>query len=121
MRRIEMNKKLLLVVFAFVLCLSFSAFAETNYPEDDVTVIIPWGEGGFTDVMVRPLARWLEEYFGQSFVIDNISGGGGVIGSIEIENSRPDGYTIGTTSFSTITAKYLSPNPPELDNVETVG
>lgn len=115
-----MTKKLLVVFLALVLCLSFSVFAEANYPDDDVNVIIPWGEGGFTDVMVRPLARWLEEYFGESFVIENISGGGGVIGSIEIENSRPDGYTIGTTSFSTITSKYLSPNPPDLDKVDTV-
>jgi len=115
-----MNKKLL-IILGLVLCLFVNVMAGTNYPKDDVTVIIPWGEGGFTDVMVRPLARWLEEYFGESFVIENISGGGGVIGSIEIENSKADGYTIGTTSFSTITAKYLSPNPPDLENVDTVG
>lgn len=113
-----MNKKLL-VVLALVLCLFINVMAK-DYPADDVTVIIPWGEGGFTDVMVRPLAKWLENYFGVPFVIENIPGGGGVIGSIELQNRKPDGYTIGTTSFSTITSKYLSPNPPDLDKVETV-
>ena len=113
-----MNKKLL-VVLPLVLCLFINVMAK-DYPADDVTVIIPWGEGGFTDVMVRPLAKWLEYYFGVPFVIENIPGGGGVIGSIELQNRKPDGYTIGTTSFSTITSKYLSPNPPDLDKVETV-
>ncbi|NLM96128.1 MAG: tripartite tricarboxylate transporter substrate binding protein [Halanaerobiaceae bacterium] len=113
-----MNKKLL-VVLPLVLCLFINVMAK-DYPADDVTVIIPWGEGGFTDVMVRPLAKWLENYFGVPFVIENIPGGGGVIGSIELQNRKPDGYTIGTTSFSTITSKYLSPNPPDLDKVETV-
>jgi len=122
-----MNKKIVsifLTVIFFCFSLSFltlgAAQTESNYPEDDLEIIIPWGEGGFTDVMIRPLAAWLEDYFGVNVVVLNISGGGGVIGSKEIENSEPDGYTIGTTSMSTITAKYMSPNPPDMDNVETI-
>jgi len=122
-----MNKKMFsiilkVMILAFFLSIATfcSAQTETNYPDDDLTIIIPWGEGGFTDVMIRPLAAWLEDYFGVNVVVLNISGGGGVIGSKEIENSKPDGYTVGTTSMSTITAKYMSPDPPDMDNVETI-
>jgi tripartite-type tricarboxylate transporter receptor subunit TctC len=93
---------------------------ETQYPERSVRVIIPWSVGGMTDVLTRPIANWMEEYFGVPFVVENKPGGGGVVGSLEIENARNDGYTIGTTSMSTISAQYIAPVAPDIDNVELI-
>jgi len=109
-----------------VLVVTASVFAtgvqeeEGSYPEKTVRVIIPWSVGGMTDVLTRPIANWLEEYFGVPFVVENKPGGGGVVGSLEIENSPNDGYTIGTTSMSTVSAKYVAPMAPDIDNVELI-
>jgi tripartite-type tricarboxylate transporter receptor subunit TctC len=73
-----------------------------------------------TDTLTRPIAKWLEDYYGVPFVVENKPGGGGVVGSLEIENSSNDGYVIGTTSMSTVSAKYLAPVAPDIDNTELI-
>ena len=93
-------KRMLSIVFAITL--SFTLFAEgsqeeASYPSKDVKVIIPWSVGGMTDVLTRPITAWLEDYFGVNFIVENKPGGGGVVGSLLIENSDNNGYIIGTT------------------------
>jgi len=124
-----MNKKLLsiglgVLVLVVVLIIIFQAnwFGEepARYPSRDVTIIIPWSAGGMTDTLVRPIASWLSEYFEIPFVVENMPGGGGVVGSLEIEKAETDGYTIGTTSISTLTARYVAPVYPNIENVELI-
>jgi len=116
-----------LLFFVLILVLVFPAFAngvkeETidAYPSRNVRVIIPWSVGGMTDVLTRPVANHLEKQFGVPFVVENKPGGGGVVGSLEIEKSAKDGYVIGTTSMSTVSAKYVSPIYPDIHNVDLV-
>lgn len=109
---------LLVVGLIAVLLLGNTAFAK--YPDKEVRVIIPWSVGGMTDVLTRPIANWLQDYFGVPFVVENKPGGGGVVGSLVIENSRSSGYIIGTTSMSTVSAKYFSPTYPNMDNVKVI-
>lgn len=116
-----------ILVTLLLVGMAFSAFAngavdeeEAAYPERNVRIIIPWSVGGMTDTLTRPIAKWLEDYYGVPFVVENKPGGGGVVGSLEIENSRNDGYTIGTTSMSTVSAKYLAPVAPDIDNTELI-
>ncbi|MFP4153696.1 MAG: tripartite tricarboxylate transporter substrate binding protein [Alkalispirochaeta sp.] len=117
-------KRFLAVLLVLVVATSIFATGvqeeEGSYPEKTVRVIIPWSVGGMTDVLTRPIANWLEEYFGVPFVVENKPGGGGVVGSLEIENAPNDGYTIGTTSMSTVSAKYVAPMAPDIDNVELI-
>ena len=115
------------VVLICLLLLTLSVFAngvqeesKDAYPARNVRVIIPWSVGGMTDVLTRPIASYLEKSFGVPFVVENKPGGGGVVGSLEIENSKNDGYVIGTTSMSTVSAKYVSPVYPDIHNVELV-
>jgi len=88
------------------------------YPERTVKIIIPWSVGGMTDVLTRPIAKWLEDYFDVPFVVENKPGGSGIIGSLLIENAVADGYVFGTTSMSTVSAQYVSPVYPKMENVE---
>lgn len=116
-------KKLFMVFI--VICIAFAGFAtgstdDDTYPSKNVKVIIPWSVGGMTDVLTRPVAQQLEEDFGVSFVVENKPGGGGVVGSLLIENAENDGYTIGTTSMSTVSARYISPIYPDIHNVELI-
>jgi tripartite-type tricarboxylate transporter receptor subunit TctC len=86
-----------------------------GYPNKPVRVIIPFGAGGSTDVLVRIVATKLPESLGQQVVIDNRTGAGGMIGTEIAAKANPDGYTIlGTGSPHTIFPnlyKKLAYNP----------
>jgi tripartite-type tricarboxylate transporter receptor subunit TctC len=120
----EKMKKLVLLVLVLSLVLPMFAAGTSEeakaYPSRNVRVIIPWSVGGMTDVLTRPIASALEKEFGVPFVVENKPGGGGVVGSLEIENAKADGYVIGTTSMSTVSAKYVSPMYPDIHNVKLI-
>ncbi|MBR1233884.1 tripartite tricarboxylate transporter substrate binding protein [Bradyrhizobium sp. AUGA SZCCT0182] len=65
-----------------------------DYPSRPVRVIVPFGAGGPADVTARQIGSILQESFGQPFVIENRTGAGGVIGTLEAAKSPPDGYTL---------------------------
>jgi tripartite-type tricarboxylate transporter receptor subunit TctC len=64
------------------------------YPTKPIRVIIPFGAGGSTDVLVRIVAAKMPEGLGQQVVIDNRTGAGGMIGTDIAAKSNPDGYTL---------------------------
>jgi len=58
------------------------------------TQVVPFGAGGPADVTARQIGSILQESFGQPFVVENRTGAGGVIGTVEAAKSPPDGYTL---------------------------
>lgn len=77
---------------------SGAARAQGRYPDQPVRVIVPFPPGGPADIVGRLLARALGEHFNASFVVENRSGAGGVIGVEAVAKARPDGYTLGIGS-----------------------
>ncbi len=65
-----------------------------DYPTRPIRVIVPFGAGGPADVTARVIGNVLQENFGQPFVVENRTGAGGVIGTLEAAKSPPDGYTL---------------------------
>jgi len=65
-----------------------------DYPVRPVRIVVPFGAGGPADVAARLIGNVLQESFGQPFVIENRTGAGGVIGTLEAAKSPPDGYTL---------------------------
>jgi tripartite-type tricarboxylate transporter receptor subunit TctC len=65
-----------------------------NYPARPVTLIVPYAAGGATDVMARVTAQGLMIALGQSFIVENRGGGGGMIGVQGAARAVPDGYTL---------------------------
>jgi tripartite-type tricarboxylate transporter receptor subunit TctC len=65
-----------------------------DYPARPVKIIVPFGAGGPADVTARLIGNILQENFGQPFVVENRTGAGGVIGTVEAAKSPPDGYTL---------------------------
>jgi tripartite-type tricarboxylate transporter receptor subunit TctC len=85
--------RLVLALTAALLAMPVAASAQ-DYPSRPVKIIVPFGAGGPADVAARQLGNILQEDFGQPFVIENRTGAGGVIGTIEAVKSPPDGYTL---------------------------
>ncbi len=69
-------------------------WAAEPYPNKPVRMIIPFGAGGSTDVLIRIVAARMPEALGQQVVIDNRTGAGGLIGTDIAAKSNPDGYTL---------------------------
>lgn len=78
---------------ALAAMLATSAFAQT-WPIRPVRIIVPFAPGGSADTLGRIVATKLTESFGQTFVVENRAGAGGVIGSELVARSAPDGYTL---------------------------
>jgi tripartite-type tricarboxylate transporter receptor subunit TctC len=68
--------------------------AQTKYPERPVRIIVPYGAGGVADVTTRLVAQKVSEEMGQTFVIENRPGAGGIVGAKAVLASPPDGYTL---------------------------
>lgn len=83
------------------------AFATTaaaqQYPTKPVRLIVPFATGGGTDVVARLVATRLTDSFRQTVIVDNRSGGGGLLGMEMTARSTPDGYTFGVVSGSIAT------------------
>src|SRR3981189_739504 len=73
--------------------LATPCFAQ-DYPTRPIKVIVPFGAGGPADVTARLIGNVLQESFGQPFVVENRTGAGGVIGTLEAAKSPPAGYTL---------------------------
>lgn len=65
-----------------------------GYPSKPVTIIVPFGPGGNADLAARSLAQSAQKYLGQSIVILNRAGAGGIVGSQAVVSAPPDGYTL---------------------------
>jgi tripartite-type tricarboxylate transporter receptor subunit TctC len=73
---------------------SQSAAAADAYPSRRITLVIPYPAGGATDVLGRLLANKLTEAWKTTVVVENKSGGGGVVGNDFVAKAQPDGYTV---------------------------
>ena len=72
----------------------WSAAAVAQYPAKPIRLVVPFPAGGPTDIVGRTISQKLSEALGQTIIIDNRAGAGGVIGTEHVAKSAPDGYTL---------------------------
>ena len=82
-----------------------------DYPSRPITVIVPFPPGGASDVVARIVTNEMSRTLGQSFIIENVGGAGGTIGSARAAAATPDGYTLLAAAMgSHVAAPVLMPN-----------
>jgi tripartite-type tricarboxylate transporter receptor subunit TctC len=105
------RQRLTLAVFAIVAAIAAPLHA-ADWPARPVTVIVPFGAGGNTDMMARLGAQHLTAKLGQIFVVENRPGAGGALGTGQVANAAPDGYTLLFSASANIT---LTPQVQKLN------
>ncbi|CAN5774038.1 tripartite tricarboxylate transporter substrate binding protein BugE [soil metagenome] len=88
-----MKRRLLLQAGSAVVAAPYLAMAQ-GYPTRPIRYIVPVAAGGGNDMIARVVAERWGRALGQSFVVDNQSGGGGVLASLATARAAPDGYTL---------------------------
>jgi tripartite-type tricarboxylate transporter receptor subunit TctC len=116
-------KRLLNILISAVAAVAMTGSAmAADFPSKTIHLVVPWKAGGGTDNIGRGIAKALEEVSGQSVVVDNISGAGGIKGSLAVANGATDGYTVlmnGTTDLTA--AMTFQDVPVKLDDYKYVG
>ena len=108
----QLFKRLLLALFA-VSSISFGVpLWAQSYPNKPVKLIVPFGPGGFTDVVARIVGQKLSSNLGQQFVIENKVGAGSTIGTDFVAKSPPDGYTLVMISTTHVISPWIYKNMP---------
>lgn len=99
-----MSIRRLLIGLAGAALLSGAAAAQ-DYPSKTILLVVPFAPGGGIDASARLQVQVMGEILGQQFVVENVGGAAGTIGSAKVANARPDGYTMlignsGTHAYS---------------------
>ena len=80
-----------------------AAFAQQNYPDRPIKLIVPFAPGGATDILGRLLATGLSDKLGQPVIVENRPGAGTVVAGGLVAKAPPDGYTLFLGASSTLT------------------
>ncbi len=104
-----MNSRLALLLCCALVCTA-PTYAQSDYPNKPIRLIVPFPPGGSTDIVGRVVAQKLSERLGQTVVVENRAGAGGTLGADVAAKAPADGYTlsIGTTSTHAVAAGAYS-------------
>ncbi|MBL8379207.1 MAG: tripartite tricarboxylate transporter substrate binding protein [Burkholderiales bacterium] len=115
-----MNRRSVAAAIAGLLAIANFALAQ-DYPSRPIRVVVPYAPGG-TDQQLRLLAPALTRILGQGLVIDNVAGAGAAIGTAQVKNAKPDGYTLLYTGTGALTVQpSMAKTPYVMDDLVPIG
>jgi tripartite-type tricarboxylate transporter receptor subunit TctC len=89
-----MMKRLLVALTAMIALNLTGGVGAAEWPTKPVKIVVAYAAGGANDLLARVFAERLSEAFRQQFIVENRTGGGGLIGAEAVARSEPDGYTL---------------------------
>jgi len=100
--------------FVLIFCAATCTWAlgQQAYPNKPIKIVVPFGAGGVADLTARTVAQKLGDNMGQSIVIENKPGAGGVVATDAVAKSAPDGYTLLLMSNATAVSAGLFKSLP---------
>ena len=121
-RRLTLIKTTYLAItFIALYAAGSAAWAQSDYPSKPVKIIVPFPAGGTSDVLGRMVAEELGKVLKQPFIVENIGGAGGVIGTERGVKAMPDGYTLIQTGVGqSAVAHGLEPLPKYNSNTDFI-
>ena len=101
------------ILLGTALALGLAGTAAAEFPERQITLVIPFAAGGSTDVVGRIVAERMSQELGQQVVVQNVGGAGGSLGAQQVAQAEPDGYTIlmGTVATHALNPLILKQKP----------
>ncbi|MEV4534088.1 tripartite tricarboxylate transporter substrate binding protein BugD [Asanoa sp. NPDC049518] len=95
----------------------------SNYPNQNITFVVPFSAGGPTDTVTRMIAEPMGKKLGAQIVVQNVEGAGGTVGAGEVARADPDGYTVlmHHIGMSTAPALYANLDYKPLEDFEMIG
>lgn len=110
-------------VAAAALALAATGAQADGYPERPITMVIPYGPGGATDISARTIAEPLGKAVGSTVIMVNKTGAGGATGSVAVQNAKADGYTMlfARVGSHTVNPAMKATLPYTLDDFRFVG
>lgn len=115
-RRLTLVRMVTIVLSALAASTTTLAAAADDYPSKPIRLVVPFPAGGPTDMVARPLAKFLGERLRQQVIVDNRGGAGGGIGAEVVAKAPADGYTllmatVGTHAINATLYKHLPYDP----------
>jgi tripartite-type tricarboxylate transporter receptor subunit TctC len=111
MMKHEFKMILGLAVLAASLLLAPAPAQTADFPKSPITLVMPWGPGGATDITFRALCEAAKNVLGQPVIVENRPGGGSAVGVGSIVSKKPDGYTIAEATNSLHRNAYINKLP----------
>src|SRR4051812_851184 len=97
---------------ASLLVLAGTSWAQ-SWPTRPIRMVVPFSAGGSTDIIARITAQYLGKELGQPVVVENVGGAAGALGTMQVLNSQPDGYTLAIATVSTMIVYPAAHPKPE--------
>ena len=116
------NKKMKLVLLiCMVVLVTNAVFAANDFPNKPITVVVPFAPGGGTDMILRPIMAFAQQYLGQPLVAEYKPGAGGVTALAEFAKAKPDGYTlIMMSTQSLLVNPHVQKLPYDFDDFQAI-
>ena len=83
-------------------CIFIGGAWAQSYPTRTIKLIVPFSAGGSTDIIARLTAEQMRKELGQTVIVENVGGAAGALGTMQVAQAAPDGYTLAIATVSTM-------------------